>query len=77
MTASVRCENKNYDGSFIAGVKGLKHNTTYYYRTYGYRNNDSKKYTSETMSFTTPDVSSELSGTAVDLGLSVKWADHI
>lgn len=68
----------NLQGDFTIEIKYLKHNTTYYYRTYAKKlqaNNTIKLFHGETNSFTTLDATREHSGKAIDLGLSVKWAN--
>lgn len=68
----------NIQGDFTIEIKYLKHNTTYYYRTYANKlqaNNTIKRFHGETHSFTTLDATREQSGEAIDLGLSVKWAN--
>lgn len=61
------------NGFYSIRISGLKANTTYYYRAYAV---DSKrdKY-GDVRSFTTTSSVTVTSGDAIDLGLSVKWAN--
>jgi hypothetical protein len=64
--------NPQYDSTYGVELDSLQSGTTYFCR--GYMMIDGIYYYGETKSFTTKN--SEKSGEAVDLGLSVKWANR-
>lgn len=66
---------KKADGDFSVSLSGLKKNTTYYYCAYIAI--DGTYYYGCVLSFTTKQDEGDVTpGEAIDLGLSVKWANH-
>lgn len=78
-TVRFNSKSTNSQGDFGIEINYLKHNTTYYYRTFASKiqaNNTVKYFYGETHSFSTLDATKEQPGKAIDLGLSVKWASY-